>query len=468
MLFNSIVFLFIFLPMILVLYYIVPGRLKNAVLLLASLFFYAWGEPVYVFLLLFSVLFHYFGGLYIARKAEDHRAARAGLVFAVILDLVILAFFKYAGSLVQGLNAVFALNMPEPEVGIPIGLSFYTFQVLSYLVDVYRGEIKAQVNLLDFALYVTMFPKIAAGPVMKYSEISWQLKNRKSSWSQFGDGVMLFLRGLAKKVILADSIGRIYTEVTELPLGQISVLSAWLGCAAFAFQIYFDFSGYSDMAVGIGRMFGLELRQNFRYPYTSRSVTEFWRRWQISLGRWVREYVYIPLGGESKTPWKQVLSLLPVWLLVGLWHGGTGNFAVWGLYFGLLLMIEKCFLGKILEKLPGVVQHLYCMICVMIGWVLFAGSDLSSSFQYLKVMFGAGACGIADSEGRYLLMTNLGWWILLILGSTPVVHRCYEKWMGGNRRRRVIVNCVVYGALFLLCIAYLVTETSHPFFYFHI
>lgn len=466
MLFSSIVFLFTFLPIVLALYYIAPRRFKNAVLLLASLVFYAWGEPVYIFLMIFSIIFNYISGLDIARKLQNRQAAKKSLAFTVVVNLAILGFFKYEAFLLDSLNAVLPVNIPYRELALPIGISFYTFQILSYIIDVYRGNVKVQKKLMDFALYVTMFPQLIAGPIVKYSEIDKQLRTRQESWMKFGEGAMFFLRGLAKKVLLANTIGMVYTDVASLPAGKVSVLSAWLGCAAYTFQIYFDFSGYSDMAIGLGKMFGFEFQKNFDYPYIAKSITEFWRRWHISLSTWFREYVYIPLGGNRVPVAKHLRNLLVVWFLTGLWHGAAWNFVAWGLYYGILLIIEKYFLDKILDKLPGVVKHIYSIILVMIGWVFFFSPSLREAFGYLKVMFGVGAHGGIDRESLYLLFTNLVLWILVIIGSTPVIHRSYENFFGKKGKERVVANCVVYGVMFLLCIAYLVTETYNPFLYF--
>lgn len=323
MLFSSIVFLFTFLPVILILYYLVPRRLKNALLLLCSLVFYAWGEPVYIFLMIFSIIFNYISGLDIARNLKNRRAARGSLIFNLIVNLGILGFFKYEGFLLDSLNRVLPVDIPYRELALPIGISFYTFQILSYIIDVYRQNVKAQKNFMDFALYVTMFPQLIAGPIVRYSDIEKQLHSRQESFRKFGDGAMFFIRGLAKKVLLANTIGMVFTEVTSLDPGKMSVLSAWLGCAAYTFQIYFDFSGYSDMAIGLGKMFGFEFLKNFDYPYISRSITEFWRRWHISLSTWFKEYLYIPLGGNRVSTAKHIRNLLVVWFLTGLWHGAA-------------------------------------------------------------------------------------------------------------------------------------------------
>lgn len=464
MLFSSIVFLFTFLPIILILYYLVPRPMKNVILLFGSLLFYAWGEPVYIFLMIFSILFNYICGLDIARNLGDQAAARRSLIFTVAVNLCILGFFKYEGFVLDSLSAVLPVDISYRAMALPIGISFYTFQILSYIIDVYRGHVKVQTNLLDFALYVTMFPQLIAGPIVQYADVDRQLHVRKESWGKFGEGSMFFIRGLAKKVLLANTIGMVYTEVAALAPGKVSVLSAWIGCISYAFQIYFDFSGYSDMAIGLGKMFGFEFLKNFDYPYISQSITEFWRRWHISLGSWFREYVYIPLGGNRVPVIKHLRNLLIVWFLTGLWHGAAWNFVAWGLYYGLILILEKYFLSRVLERLPAVIRHIYSLVLVLIGWVFFFSPTLGGAVDYIQLMFGVGANGLVDSEGLYLLTTNLLLLILLVIGSTPIVHRAYERVMAG--RGKILANCVVYAAMFLLCIAYLVTETYNPFLHF--
>lgn len=464
MLFSSIVFLFTFLPIILILYYLVPRPMKNVILLFGSLLFYAWGELVYIFLMIFSILFNYICGLDIARNLKDPAAAKRSLIFTVAVNLCILGFFKYEGFVLDSLSAVLPVDIPYRAMALPIGISFYTFQILSYIIDVYRGHVKVQTNLLDFALYVTMFPQLIAGPIVQYADVDRQLHVRKESWGKFGEGSMFFIRGLAKKVLLANTIGMVYTEVAALAPGKVSVLSAWIGCISYAFQIYFDFSGYSDMAIGLGKMFGFEFLKNFDYPYISQSITEFWRRWHISLGSWFREYVYIPLGGNRVPVIKHLRNLLIVWFLTGLWHGAAWNFVAWGLYYGLILILEKYFLSRVLERLPAVIRHIYSLVLVLIGWVFFFSPTLGGAVDYIQLMFGVGANGLVDSEGLYLLTTNLLLLILLVIGSTPIVHRAYERVMAG--RGKILANCVVYAAMFLLCIAYLVTETYNPFLYF--
>lgn len=466
MLFSSIVFLFTFLPAVVILYYLLPVRFRNVILLLASLVFYAWGEPVYLFLMLLSILFNYFSGLDIARNLQDKRAAKRSLVFNLIINLAVLGFFKYEGFVLDTLNGILPVHISYHALPLPIGISFYTFQILSYIIDVYRGNVKVQTNLPNFALYVTMFPQLIAGPIVQYADVDEQLASREISRTKFGEGSMYFIRGLAKKVLLANTSGMIFTEVSGLAKDNIAVMTAWLGAFAYMFQIYFDFSGYSDMAIGLGKMFGFEFNMNFNYPYVSKSITEFWRRWHISLSSWFRDYVYIPLGGNRVSKIKHIRNLLIVWFLTGLWHGAAWNFVAWGLYYGVILIIEKYLLSPVLDRLPDVVRHIYSIVLVVIGWVLFFSSSFGQAADYIRVMFGAGAHGFADRESMYLLTSNLILWLILIFGSTPLVHFRYEHMLRSKKWNTTIINSVVYAALFIVCIAYLVTETYNPFLYF--
>ena len=466
MLFSSIVFLFTFLPAVMILYYLLPVRFRNVILLLASLVFYAWGEPVYLFLMLLSILFNYFSGLDIARNLQDKRAAKRSLVFNLIINLAVLGFFKYEGFVLDTLNGILPVHISYHALPLPIGISFYTFQILSYIIDVYRGNVKVQTNLPNFALYVTMFPQLIAGPIVQYADVDEQLASREISRTKFGEGSMYFIRGLAKKVLLANTSGMIFTEVSGLAKDNIAVMTAWLGAFAYMFQIYFDFSGYSDMAIGLGKMFGFEFNMNFNYPYVSKSITEFWRRWHISLSSWFRDYVYIPLGGNRVSKIKHIRNLLIVWFLTGLWHGAAWNFVAWGLYYGVILIFEKYLLSPVLDRLPDVVRHIYSIVLVVIGWVLFFSSSFGQAADYIRVMFGAGAHGFADRESMYLLTSNLILWLILIFGSTPLVHFRYEHMLRSKKWNTTIINSVVYAALFIVCIAYLVTETYNPFLYF--
>ena len=468
MLFSSITFLFIFLPLTLLLYYLVPFRMKNYVMLAASLIFYAWGEPVYIILMILSIILNYFCGQDIYEKRDNARAMKMSLMFGVVMNLLILGFFKYYGLLMDTVNAILPIDIPYRVLALPIGISFYTFQAMSYLIDVYRKEVKPQENILYFALYISMFPQLIAGPIVRYIDIEEQLKERSINPNKFGEGAMYFIRGLAKKVVLANTFGSVYEQVAAMQMGSFSTLTAWVGAIAYAFQIYFDFGGYSDMAIGLGKMFGFEFLPNFNYPYIAKSITDFWRRWHISLSTWFREYVYIPLGGNRCTPSRHILNLLIVWMLTGLWHGAQWNFMFWGLYYGVILILEKYLWGSKIEKLPSAVQHIYAVILVLFGWVFFFSPTLGYAGQYLKVMFGIGAKGIFDKQGFFMIFTNWLLIVIAILASAPRGYKLLKKITGcwQSEEVRAIVTCAVYIAMFLLCIAFLVTETYNPFLYF--
>ncbi len=468
MLFSSVTFLFVFLPVTLAVYYLAAPQMRNLVMLAASLFFYAWGEPVYVILMLLSILMNYYCGLDIDGKREHPRLARRSLIFAVVMNVLVLAFFKYYGLFMETLNGRLPVEIPYRVLPLPIGISFYTFQALSYVIDVYRGEVRAQKKWIHFALYICMFPQLIAGPIVRYIDIEEQLRQRSFGIVKFGRGVMFFIRGLAKKVVLADSIGEVFEQVAQLQVGTVSVLTAWIGCIAYAFQIYFDFSGYSDMAVGLGKMFGFEFRRNFHYPYISKNITEFWRRWHISLSTWFREYVYIPLGGNRCGARRNMLNLLLVWALTGLWHGAEWNFLLWGLYYGFLLILEKYVWGAVADRLPGVLQQVYTWILVLIGWVFFFSPDFWSAQDYISMMFGMGANGLADRQAVFLLTTHWLLFLLCTLGSSSIgwslLRTVTESYK--NSRTQRVMSCVVYLGMFLVCVAFLVTETFHPFLYF--
>ena len=467
MLFSSIVFLFTFLPAVLVLYYLLPERFHNPVLLLASLIFYAWGEPVYIFLMLLSILFNYFSGLDIARNLTDRRMAKRSLIFNIVVNIAILGFFKYEGFVLDSLNAVLPVHITYHPLALPIGISFYTFQILSYIIDVYRGNVKVQKNILNFALYVTMFPQLIAGPIVQYADVEEQLVNRESSWDKFGEGCMYFIRGLAKKVLLANTSGMIFTEVTGLGKGNVSVLSAWLGAFAYMFQIYFDFSGYSDMAIGLGRMFGFEFKKNFDVPYISKSITEFWRRWHISLSSWFREYVYIPLGGNHVTISRNIVNLLIVWMLTGMWHGAAWNFIVWGIYYGVVLVLEKYVWGAIVDRWPSVLQHIYALVLVLVGWVFFFSPSLGAALRYLFAMVGGGA-GFAGKEVFFVILTHWLFYLLAVIGSTTLGSRMLRAILNvsENHTVRIVITLVVFFGMLAISVAYLIADTYNPFLYF--
>ena len=468
MIFSSIFFLFVFLPVTLVLYFVLPWKLKNTLLLIVSLIFYAWGEPVYVFLMLFSIVFNYISGIEIHRYREENnqRFLRFSFWFTVAVNLAILGFFKYYGFLITNLNVILPMDIPYKELALPVGISFYTFQTLSYIIDVYKGEVPVQKNFINFGTYVTMFPQLIAGPIVRYADIDAQLARRNLSQCKFGPGVPWFLRGLGKKVLLANNIGMTFDAIAAITPDERSVLTAWIGCLAYAMQIYFDFSGYSDMAVGLGKMFGFEFVRNFNYPYTSKSITDFWRRWHISLSTWFREYVYIPLGGNRVSTLKHVRNILVVWMLTGFWHGAAWNFMLWGLYYGLLLLLEKYFLAPKLEKLPDIVQQIYSFILVLFGWVLFFSPSLPDAVRYLGNMFGIGGHGFIDSTGLYYLTGNLILLVICFFCATPVVWKKFRKFSLKAGTYPSVTATVVYAAIFIFSIAYLVNATYNPFLYF--
>lgn len=461
--FHSVTFLFTFLPIALLLYYIVPGKLKNIELFLCSLLFYAWGEPVYIFLLLFSIFFNYMSGMYIARNRKYRKSAKKLLVFNIVVNLVILGFFRYGGWLIRGLNSLFSIEIPLEDLPVPVGVAVFTLQALSYIISLYRGDVRMQKNLLNFAVYLTMFPQMITGPIAAYPEMEEQLSDRKLSWEKFSDGVMHLVKGLAKKVLLANAAGAIFVSVRELETGNVSVLSAWLGCIAFAAWVYFEFDGYSDMAIGMGRMFGFELPENFDYPYMAKSMTEFWQRWNMSLSMWFRDYVYAPLGGRSTGILRNMGNIVFVWMLIGLWHGTSLNYAVWGLYCGILLLTEGYLLSGILDKIPGIIRHVFTLLWILIGWVLFFTPTPAAAFRYLKLMLGIGGSGLTDGRGIYLLAGNAVLWILFLLFSVPLVRKIYERLIYGGKKTKTMVNCIVYGGLFLLCIAHIVTGSDFSF-----
>lgn len=471
MIFSSLLFLFRFLPAVLVLYYLAPRPLRNLVLLLCSLVFYAWGEPVYIILMIVSILVSYTGGILVDRfKTQGkRRAARAALLGSSVVSLSLLGFFKYADFLIGTVDSLTGAGINLLKIALPIGISFYTFQTMSYTIDVYRGEAKVQKNLISFGAYVTMFPQLIAGPIVQYKTIDRQLRTRKETAGQFAYGIHRFMIGLGKKVLLANNAGALWDTVSSMEHTQIPVVMSWIGLAAYTFQLYFDFSAYSDMAIGLGHMFGFRFLENFNYPYISKSITEFWRRWHISLSTWFRDYVYIPLGGNRVGVWKHIRNILVVWMLTGIWHGASWNFVLWGLYYGILLLIEKFVLGKYLKKLPGVFQHIYCMFFVMLGWNLFVFDDMSAGISFARALFGTYGAGFCSRETLYLLYNNAVLMVLLILGSTQLPARA-GNWicakLRGTETILTIVKNVFYVGIFLLSVAWLVDASYNPFLYF--
>lgn len=466
MVFSSLIFIFMFLPITLLIYYIFPKKLRNLIILIASLIFYGWGEPVYISLMIFSIIFDYISSLIIYRFRMYKKFSKIIFINTIVVNIGLLAFFKYFGFLIENINMIFGSDIIVQNLPLPVGISFYTFQVMSYVIDVYVGKVKAQTNIIDFGAYVTMFPQLVAGPIVQYSDIYTQLKNRKISLSQFVDGIERFIFGLGKKVLIANNIGILWTTIKGTSVSNISVLSAWIGIIAFTFQIYFDFSGYSDMAIGLGKMLGFEFVENFRYPYKSKSVTEFWRRWHISLGKWFRDYLYIPLGGNRVNMKKQIRNLFIVWFTTGLWHGASWNFIFWGLYFGVFIFVEKIFLGRILNKCSGLISNLYTMVIVIVGWVFFDIDKISNCISYIKVMFGFSSNSFIDTNFIYYFYTNLVLFLIAIICSTPFVYNVRKRIKSKFNEKGALMLSISQIFILFLCTAYLVNQSFNPFLYF--
>ena len=464
MVFSSTIFLCVYLPLVLLGYYICPKKGKNLFLLIVSLIFYAWGEPKYVFLMIFSILVNYVFGLLMDKHRENKKRLKLMLVISVIIDLGLLSVFKYTDFIITNINSVFGAGFDLLNIALPIGISFYTFQAMSYTIDVYRDNVRVQRNLIDFGMYITMFPQLIAGPIVRYSDVQDQLAERNVTTADFSEGIMRFVVGLGKKVLLANQMGAVWTQIYALG-GDISALMAWTGAAAYTFQIYFDFSGYSDMAIGMGWMLGFHFDENFRYPYESVSITDFWRRWHITLSTWFKEYLYIPLGGNRRGLARQALNLLIVWTLTGFWHGAGWDFVMWGLYYFAILFIEKLFLLKALDKLPRLFRHAYALLLIVIGWVIFASDDVSVMLPYLSSMFGAnGALGGMDV---YTLLTRAALMVICCVASTELPRRLFVTAAGKmNEKAAFTVKSVLTLTLLALSVVFLIGDSYNPFLYF--
>ena len=476
MVFSTPIFKFYFLVLTLFLYYIVPRKGRNVVLLAASLVFYYWGEQIYVVIMFLSTAIDFTHGLLVERcKARGNdRGARMAVASSIIFNLALLGFFKYWNFIAGSFAAAGLEFMPVIEYirlplldpipfHLPIGISFYTFQTMSYTIDVYRGDARAQRNILNFGTFVTLFPQLIAGPIIKYKDLGDQIDERTCSTERFASGVQILMVGLGKKLLIANNVGMLWDSCKAMAPSELTVAGAWLGVLAFTFQIYFDFSGYSDMAVGLGRMLGFEFLPNFNYPYISKSITEFWRRWHISLSTWFREYLYIPLGGNRCSKPRWMFNLLVVWAATGIWHGASWNFLLWGLYFFVLLMMEKFFLLKPLEKAPALAGHVYTMFFVMVSWAIFALEDFAQLGAYLKVMFGLSGAALLDQRFFYYLPSYLPILCAAALAATPLGAALYRHM--GTRAQQITCVVLVAGGL-LVCTAYLVAGTYNPFLYF--
>ena len=463
MLFSSIPFLFYFLPLVLAVYFLVPWKLKNAVLLLSSLIFYGWGEPRYVFLMIASIALFYVCGLLI-EKAKTKPWKKVWLSTSVIISVALLCIFKYADFFITNFNAVTGLNVALLKLALPIGISFYTFQCLSYTIDVYRGNVEAQKNPINFGAYVALFPQLIAGPIVRYIDVAKELNHRTHSMEKFTEGLRRFIFGLAKKILIANQLGEL-TNIFRLS-GEKSVVFYWMYAIAFALHIYFDFSGYSDMAIGLGKIFGFNFIENFNYPYMSKSIGEFWRRWHMSLGSWFRDYIYIPLGGNRVSKGRWLFNTLVVWMLTGFWHGAAWNFILWGLLYALFLLIEK-FIPAI-KKLPAVVKHMYTLLIVVLGFVLFNAVDIAQAGQDIAGMFGFAGVPFVNAETLYYLRSFGFLFILSIIGATPLVKNTATRLAVHKKTETVvaIIEPIVLLILVVVCSAYLVDGSFNPFLYF--
>jgi len=468
--FSNLVFLYIFLPVILLTYFIAPRIFKNTILLIASLFFYAWGEPKYILLMIFSIFANYIFGIAVF-KTQNPSPKKIILIFSVITNLLILGYFKYATFFIDNINYFFNTEFSNEPIPLPIGISFFTFQAMSYVIDVYRKDAPVQKNFLDLSLYIALFPQLVAGPIVRYNTVAAQIKERFTSIDTFSLGVRRFIIGLSKKVLIANPLGAIADEIFSLSQGDLTTATAWIGIIAYTLQIYFDFSGYSDMAIGLGKMFGFDFEENFRYPYISRSISEFWRRWHISLGNWFRDYVYIPLGGNRGNKLSIYRNLLIVWTITGFWHGASWTFMAWGFYYGLIICVEKLGLEQIIHSLWKPLQHIYVLVIVMIGWVFFRADNFSYSFAYLKALFGK-APALYNQQSLLYLVDNGYLIIIACILCTPVYFHLIRMLNSAKSKLKgttVVIEAfssLTYLLLFLIVTMYLVNSTYNPFIYF--
>lgn len=462
MVFSSLVFMFAYLPITLLAYYLVPRQGRNIFLFIVNLIFYGWGEPRLVLLMVFNIFFNYIGGWLVDKYRADAKKKKLFLILTCVLDIGILAVFKYTGMITETLNMLPFLNIPELQISLPIGISFYTFQTMSYVIDVYRDDAPVSKNFINFGTYVALFPQLIAGPIVRYRDVAEQLVNRRETLEMFTKGVKLFMVGLAKKVIIANTMGTLTTNIFATT-DENGVVGTWVGMIAYTFQIYFDFSGYSDMACGLGNMMGFEFLKNFNYPYIAKSITDFWRRWHISLSTWFKEYVYIPLGGNRKGVKRQILNLLIVWGLTGLWHGAAYNFVLWGLYYGLLLILEKFVLKKFLDRLPSFVQHIYTLFIIIIGWGLFYFTDVGQLGEFMVDLFNFGN-GICGDQAFNLIMSNLPMLIIAAVASTPLATMLYTHFE--HTRFMWIPETLYCMGVLAVSTASLVNQSYNPFLYF--
>ncbi|MBE5944082.1 MAG: MBOAT family protein [Lachnospiraceae bacterium] len=467
MVFSSITFLFAFLPAVLLAYYISPKAVKNLILMLFSLLFYAWGEPKYILVMLTSIIVGYTMGILTDdfKKANKIKQAKIATALSITVNLGILFFFKYIGFFTENINNVPGIDIKPLNIALPIGISFYTFQILSYAIDVYTEKAKVQKNIINLATYITLFPQLIAGPIVRYETVAEELDNRRENIDDFGEGAKRFIIGLGKKVLIANVASEIFEQLSSLPAGENSVALSWICAIAFSLRIYFDFAGYSDMAIGLGKMFGFHFLENFNYPYISKSITDFWRRWHISLSSWFRDYVYIPLGGNRGGKIKTLRNIFIVWLLTGFWHGAAWNFVIWGLYYFVLLMAEKLFLGKLLEKIPTVFSRIYALFFINLGWVIFAYDDIGKLGTALKNMFGMNGLSLCNQLTIFTLLSYGVFFVIAFIGSTPLPKK-FMNYISTKTKIYDGIEVVLLLVVMMLSTAFLASDAFNPFLYF--
>ncbi len=464
MVFSEPVFMFLFLPVSLLIYYAVPFRFKNSVLFLTGLLFYSWGEPIYVIIMIISTLIDYLAGRVLDRFDNNKKIRIAALIVSITMNLSLLGAFKYSGMIIDTFNSVFGASIHNPNLPLPIGISFFTFQSMSYTIDLYRRNIKVQKNFVDFAAFVTMFPQIVAGPIVLYEHVASELKSRTIDISSISEGISIFICGLCKKVLIANSVGELWTEIKATEYTTLPTATAWLGIIAFTLQIYFDFSGYSDMAIGLGKMLGFNFPQNFDYPYNSKSVSEFWRRWHMTLGGWFKSYVYFPLGGSRKGTFKTIRNLLIVWFLTGLWHGASWNFVIWGVYYGIILILEKFVFASVLKKLPVFISRIYTILAVVIGWVIFEIASPVAELDFISAMLGMSG----SFYDTFTLNALHNYSIVLLIAAVIATGLPLKLWKKLANGRKLDFICIAGEAAGMVAsVAYLVDASYNPFLYFN-
>lgn len=467
MLFSSLTFIFIYLPIVLILYFFTPRKYKNILLLVVSLLFYSWGEPKYIIIMIFSIVINYIFGIIMDKNKEKTTNKKIVLIISIIFNIGLLVLFKYANFIIGNINNIFNISIDKLNIIMPIGISFYTFQILSYVVDVYRKKVEVQKNILTLGAYIALFPQLIAGPIVRYETVEKELSERKHTLQNFIDGSKRFIIGIGKKVIIANNVAVIADQILDSSaINSYSSIIVWIGMISYTLQIYYDFSGYSDMAIGLGKIFGFTFLENFNYPYVSKSITDFWRRWHISLSSWFKDYVYIPLGGNRTSKPKRLLNIMIVWLLTGLWHGASWNFVLWGIYYGIILIIEKLFLKNILEKLPNIIQMIYSFFIIVIGWTIFRIESLDNLLMIIGRMFSFDNSGIIPFiKNNYELLNYVIFIVLGIVGMYPLIGKTIKNLDEKNKITQLFVNVFLI-IVFIISILFLVKSSYNPFIYF--